>query len=76
MNELEKLAYGLCLEIEKLPASEQQTKIVTLASDLLRKLKSPGDTYDYVNGIIQNYSPEEARRRINGYLHRSIDCIA
>lgn len=29
-----KNIYDLCQEIEKLPASEQQTKVVTMASDL------------------------------------------
>ncbi len=31
---LEDMAYALCLEIEKLPASEQQTKCSVLASNL------------------------------------------
>ena len=30
----------------------------------------PQDNYEYVLEIIQNYSPEEARRRINGFLVR------
>lgn len=36
--------------------------------------ESKEDTYDYVKGIMENYSPKEARRRINGFLHRDIDC--
>lgn len=32
------------------------------------------ETYDYVIEIIQNYSADEARRRINGFIHRDIDC--
>jgi len=31
-----KAIYDLCQEIEKLPASEQQTKVVTMASNLRR----------------------------------------
>lgn len=33
-NELANEAYALCLEIEKLPASEQQTKCSIMASNL------------------------------------------
>lgn len=40
MNDIEKEIYNLCLEIEKLPAGEQQTKISMMASDILRKSKS------------------------------------
>lgn len=31
--------YELCLEIEKLPASEQQTKISVMAGDIGRKVE-------------------------------------
>lgn len=31
-------AYQLCMEIEQLPASEQQTKVSVMAADLLREL--------------------------------------
>ena len=39
MNELEKQAYELCLAIEQLPASEYQTKLSVMASDLFTKIK-------------------------------------
>jgi hypothetical protein len=32
--------YELCLEIEKLPASEQQTKISVMASDIYKRFKA------------------------------------
>jgi hypothetical protein len=34
-----KAIYELCLEIEKLPASEQQTKVVIMAGDLNQIIK-------------------------------------
>lgn len=34
---IHKAIYDLCLEIEKLPASEQQTKVVMMASDMHSK---------------------------------------
>ncbi len=33
-HSMHKAIYDLCLEIEKLPASEQQTKVVQMAVDL------------------------------------------
>lgn len=33
-TELDKMFYNLCLEIEKLPASEQQTKVITMLNNL------------------------------------------
>lgn len=40
MSELEKQAYELCLAIEQLPASEYQTKLSIMASNLLRDIKT------------------------------------
>ena len=34
---IHKAIYDLCLEIEKLPASEQQTKVVVMAGDMHTK---------------------------------------
>lgn len=39
MNSLSEDAYSLCLEIEKLDASEQQTRISCMASSLLARLR-------------------------------------
>ncbi len=39
-EELKQAALNLCYEIEKLPASEQQTKISIMASDLHHKIDS------------------------------------
>lgn len=38
-EELDKILLNLCYEIEKLPASEQQTKVITIVSDLLHNLR-------------------------------------
>ena len=38
---LAELSYKLCLEIEQLPASEQQTKCSIMASNLHMKLQQP-----------------------------------
>jgi len=43
---MEILAYELCLEIEKLPASEQQTKISIMASDLYRQIEGRRSTQE------------------------------
>ena len=32
------------------------------------------DTYDYAKSCIDGYSEDEARRRINAFLHRDVDC--
>lgn len=32
------------------------------------------DAYEYVKAIVSNYSEDEARRRINSFLHRDVDC--
>ena len=40
MTGLEARLLELCYEIEKLPASEQQTNVVTIASELLRKVQA------------------------------------
>ena len=40
MSELEKLCYELSLEIENMPASEQQTKVSILASELGKAIKA------------------------------------
>jgi hypothetical protein len=37
---LDEKLYGLCLEIEKLPASPQQTKCSVLAAEIRRQLKN------------------------------------
>lgn len=39
INKPYELALNLCLEIEKLPGSEQQTKVAVLANELLEALK-------------------------------------
>lgn len=36
-HSIHKAIYDLCVEIEKLPASEQQTKVVVMASNLHAK---------------------------------------
>lgn len=41
MKEFENKLLELCQEIEKLPASEQQTKTITMATDLLREIQKP-----------------------------------
>lgn len=45
-NALTRRAYDLCLEVEKLPASEQATRLSVLASALLEAIEqqTPGDT--------------------------------
>lgn len=40
MTGLEAKLLELCYEIEKLPASEQQTKVVIICSDLLHKVQA------------------------------------
>lgn len=40
MQPLKDAAYALCLEIEKLPGSEQQTKISLIASNLRQKIEA------------------------------------
>jgi len=35
----------------------------------------PQDNYEYVLEIIENYSPEEARRRINTFLVRDTEHV-
>jgi len=38
-NAISKKVYELMNEIEKLPASEQQTKVITIASEIIESLE-------------------------------------
>jgi hypothetical protein len=40
MSELKAMSHRLCLEIEKLPASEQQTKVSVMASELSQAIRA------------------------------------
>lgn len=50
-----KAIYDLCLEIEKLPASEQQTKVVVMAGNLERNADK---LVDALRDAISAYGPK------------------
>lgn len=52
-SELYKLAQRLCIEIQSLPAGEQQTKVMAMADELMRDLKvaSSGQTTSLIDDI-------------------------
>ena len=56
MKTLADRLYELCLEIENLPASEQQTKVSLLASDILKS----------VGGLTQRAADESHVTFLNG----------
>lgn len=77
MNILEhpiyKDIYDLCQEIEKLPASEQETKCVVMASNLEKPAAQLVDTLREIKRTVLNMMPENVQRDLARILRLCID---
>jgi len=77
MNILEhpiyKDIYDLCQEIEKLPASEQATKVVVMAGDLGKPAAQLVGTVREIKRIVVNMMPENIQRDLARILRLCID---
>jgi hypothetical protein len=77
MNILEhpiyKDIYDLCQEIEKLPASEQATKVVVMAGDLSKPAAKLVGTVREIKRIVLNMMPENKQRDLAHIIRLCID---
>ena len=77
MNILEhpiyKDIYDLCQEIEKLPASEQETKCVVMASNLEKPAAQLVGTLREIKRIVLNMMPENTPRDLQHIIRLCID---
>ena len=55
---LRSIVMNLCWEIEKLPASEQQTKCSIIASELLSKVVDLDNVIEYFSILVEKFCKE------------------
>ncbi len=77
MNILEhpiyKDIYDLCQEIEKLPASEQETKCVIMAGNLEKPAAQLVNTLREIKRIVLNMMPETTQRDLAHIIRLCLD---
>lgn len=77
MNILEhpiyKDIYDLCQEIEKLPSSEQATKVVVMAGDLGKPAAKLVGTVREIKRIVLNMMPQTQQRDLAHIIRLCID---